>query len=112
MLPLPVLRPVVVALLLLVLGQVVVAPLLPVQAPGLVLAELPLPGPAAGLVLAVGPLLPVRAPGLVPMVEARPLPELAPTVRPVELSLLALAVVASTGQAVPLEPPEVPEHSG
>ena len=105
-LPLPVLRPVVLAPLSLVPGQAVAGLLLPVRVPGLVLAGLPSPGPAGG------PPLPEVVAGLVPVVVTRPLPELVPAVRSVELSLPALAVVALAWQVVPLERPEVPEHSG
>ncbi len=118
-LPLPVLRPAVLAPLL-VPGQAVAALLLPVRVPGLVLAGLLLPVRVPGLVLAGlllpgpagGPPLPEVVAGLVPVVVARPLPELVPAVRSVELSLPALAVVALAWQVVPLERPEVPEHSG
>ena len=101
-LPLEVFWPV--ALPLPVLRSVVLAPLSLV--PGLVLAGLPSPGPAGG------PPLPEVVAGLVPVVVTRPLPELVPAVRSVELSLPALAVVALAWQVVPLERPEVPEHSG
>jgi hypothetical protein len=91
-LPLPVLRPVVLAPISLVPGQAA--------------AGLPSPGPAGG------PPLPEVVAGLVPVVVTRLLPELVPAVQSVELSLPALAVVALAWQVVPLERPEVPEHSG
>lgn len=107
-----VLRPVVLAPLSLVPGQAVAALLLPVRAPGLVLAELPSPGPAGGLVPVVGPLLPEVVSVLVPALAERPSSELGPAEESVPLVLPALVAVELTWWVVPLARPEGPEHSG
>lgn len=85
----PVLPPVGLVLLSLVPEQAVASLLLPVRVAGLVLAELPSREPVGG------PLLPEVVAGLVlAVVMVRPLLELVPAVRSVELSLPALVVAA------------------